>query len=29
MELLDRYLAAVRFWLPRSQRKDILTELIR
>src|SRR5262245_56654736 len=27
MELLDRYLHSVRFWLPRSQQKDILAEL--
>lgn len=27
MELLDRYLAAVRFWLPKGQRADILAEL--
>jgi len=27
MELLDRYLAAVRFWLPKGQRQDILAEL--
>jgi len=27
MELLDRYLQAVRFWLPRAQQKDIIEEL--
>jgi hypothetical protein len=27
MELLDRYLQAVRFWLPKSQQEDIITEL--
>lgn len=27
MELLDRYLLSVRFWLPLSQQKDILAEL--
>jgi hypothetical protein len=27
MELLDRYLQSVRFWLPRSQQQDILAEL--
>ncbi len=27
MELLDRYLQAVRFWLPRAQQNDIITEL--
>jgi D-alanyl-D-alanine-carboxypeptidase/D-alanyl-D-alanine-endopeptidase len=27
MELLDRYLRAVRFWLPRAQQDDIVTEL--
>jgi len=27
MELLDRYLAAIRFWLPKPQRQDILAEL--
>ena len=27
MELLDRYLAAIRFWLPKGQREDILAEL--
>ncbi len=27
MELLDRYLQAVGFWLPRKQRQDILAEL--
>ena len=27
MELLDRYLQAVRFWLPKAQRQDIITEL--
>jgi hypothetical protein len=27
MELLDRYLQAVRFWLPRSQQDDIIAEL--
>jgi hypothetical protein len=27
MELLDRYLQTVRFWLPRSQQQDILAEL--
>jgi hypothetical protein len=27
MELLDRYLQAVRFWLPKEQQNDIVTEL--
>ena len=27
MELLDRYLHAVRFWLPRKQQDDIIAEL--
>ena len=27
MELLDRYLQAVRFWLPRAQQTDIIAEL--
>jgi len=27
MELLDRYLHAVRFWLPKEQKKDIIAEL--
>jgi hypothetical protein len=27
MELLDRYLQAVRFWLPRAQQNDIISEL--
>jgi hypothetical protein len=27
MELLDRYLHSVRFWLPKAQQKDIITEL--
>lgn len=27
MELLDRYLQAVRFWLPRNQQDDIIAEL--
>ena len=27
MELLDRYLHAVGFWLPRKQKEDILAEL--
>jgi hypothetical protein len=27
MELLDRYLRAVKFWLPREQKQDILAEL--
>jgi hypothetical protein len=27
MELLDRYLQAVKFWLPRGQKQDILAEL--
>lgn len=27
MELLDRYLQAVRFWLPRAQQQDIIAEL--
>lgn len=27
MELLDRYLQAVEFWLPRKQQKDIIAEL--
>lgn len=27
MELLDRYLQAIEFWLPKRQRQDIITEL--
>jgi hypothetical protein len=27
MELLDRYLQAVRFWLPKAQQRDIIAEL--
>src|SRR5262245_257627 len=27
MELLDRYLQAVKFWLPKPQREDIIAEL--
>src|SRR5258708_39088519 len=27
MELLDRYLQAVRFWLPKAQQQDIIAEL--
>src|SRR5689334_8746084 len=27
MDLLDRYLQAVRFWLPRAQQDDIIAEL--
>jgi hypothetical protein len=27
MELLDRYLQAIRFWLPRAQQNDIIAEL--
>lgn len=27
MELIDRYLQAIRFWLPRNQRQDIIQEL--
>ena len=27
MELLDRYLQAVRFWLPKTQQDDIIAEL--
>jgi hypothetical protein len=27
MELLDRYLQSIRFWLPKSQQQDILAEL--
>src|ERR1700674_3839693 len=27
MELIDRYLHAVKFWLPRKQRQDIIAEL--
>ena len=27
MELLDRYLQAVRFWLPKAQQNDIIAEL--
>src|SRR5215470_9476282 len=27
MDLLDRYLQAVRFWLPRAQQNDIIEEL--
>ena len=26
-ELLERYLQAVRFWLPKAQQEDILAEL--
>ena len=26
MELLDRYLQAVRFWLPKAQQEDLLAE---
>ncbi len=28
MELLDRYLQAVRFWLPKTQRQDVSAELL-
>src|ERR1700682_4339889 len=27
MELLDRYLQAIEFWLPKRQRQDIIAEL--
>ena len=27
MELLDRYLQAVRFWLPRAEQDDMIAEL--
>src|SRR5215831_2874619 len=27
MELLDRYLQAVKFWLPKNQKQDIIAEL--
>ena len=27
MELIDRYLQAVRFWLPKAQADDIIAEL--
>ena len=27
MELLDRYLQAVKFWLPKSQRENMIAEL--
>ena len=27
MELVDRYLKAVRFWLPKTRQEDILAEL--
>ena len=27
MQLLDRYLTAVKFWLPKKQRDDIAAEL--
>ena len=27
MELLDRYLKAVKFWLPSDQKQDIIAEL--
>jgi hypothetical protein len=27
MELLDRYLQAVKFWLPKAQKQDIIEEL--
>src|SRR5450755_1382548 len=27
MELLDRYLQAIEFWLPKGQKKDIIAEL--
>jgi len=27
MELIDRYLQAVKFWLPKDQRQDIIAEL--
>lgn len=27
MELLDRYLQAVKFWLPKKQQQDIIAEL--
>ena len=27
MELIDRYFQAVRFWLPKNQKQDIIAEL--
>jgi len=27
MELIDRYLQAVKFWLPKAQKQDIIAEL--
>jgi hypothetical protein len=27
MELIDRYLQAVKFWLPKQQKLDIIAEL--
>jgi hypothetical protein len=27
MELIDRYLQAVKFWLPKNQKQDIIVEL--
>ena len=27
MQLLDRYLTAIKFWLPKAQRDDIAAEL--
>ena len=27
MELIDRYLQAVKFWLPETQKEDIIAEL--
>ncbi len=27
MDLLDRYLQAVKFWLPKNQKQDIIAEL--
>lgn len=27
MELIDRYLQAVKFWLPKQQKQDIIAEL--
>jgi hypothetical protein len=27
MELLERYLQAVKFWLPKKQKQDIIAEL--
>jgi hypothetical protein len=27
MELIERYLQAVKFWLPKEQRQDIIAEL--